>query len=155
MAFRVKQQVAGLEITMQKISRVHVLETLQALVNDVLLVDIFQDVRSNDGMQVSVHKVEDKIDVAIIFGTNRVLQANNVLVTVQFLQKDNLSEGPLGIRGILESVKILLERDNFLGTLVNSLPHDTVGTFTEFLNDLVLLKNVSFDFLRHFFRIKI
>ena len=140
---------------MQKIRRVHVFETLQALVNDVLLVDIFEDVRSNDGMQVSVHKVEDEIDIAIILGTNRVLQANNVLVTVQFLQKDYLSEGPLGIGGILECVEVLLECDNLLGTLVNGLPHDTVGTFTEFLNDLVLFKHVSFDFLCHFFRIKI
>jgi hypothetical protein len=40
-ALRVQQQVARLQVAVQDLSRVHVLQALQHLVNDVLLVDVF------------------------------------------------------------------------------------------------------------------
>lgn len=113
---------------MEKIGRVHVLQTLETLVNDVLLVYVLENVCSNDRVQVSVHKVEHEVDVAIVLGSDCVLQSNDVLVAIQLLQKDDLAEGPLRIGGILESVEVLLQGDDLLGPLVNGLPDNTVRT---------------------------
>ena len=51
----------------------HVLETLQTLVDNVLLVDVFQNVGSDDSVQVSVHEIEHQVDVAVVFSTDDVL----------------------------------------------------------------------------------
>lgn len=111
---------------MQQVGRVHELQALQVLVDDVLLVDVFEDVGSDDRMQVSIHEVEDEVDIAVIFSSNHILQPDNVLVACQLLQKDNLAKYPLGISRVLESVKVLLESDNLFGSLVDGLPDDTV-----------------------------
>jgi hypothetical protein len=37
----------------------HVLQALENLVDDILLMDVFEDVSSNDGVKIGVHKVED------------------------------------------------------------------------------------------------
>ena len=71
-------------------------------------------------------------------------------MAIQLLQKHNLSEGPLGISGILEGIEILLQSNNFLGSFIDGFPNDTVGTLTKLLENLVLFQNVSFDFFSHF-----
>ena len=86
----------------------HVLETLEALVDDVLFVDIFQDVGSNNRVQISVHKVEHKVNISIVLRTNHILKSNNVLVSIQFLQKYYFTESPLGVSCILESIEVFL-----------------------------------------------
>jgi len=108
----------------------HVLHALQYLVDDVLFVDIFEDVSTDDGMQVGVHEVEDKVDVAIIFGANYILEPNNVLMACQLLQKDDLSEGSLSVGSILECVEVLLEGANLFCPFVNRLPHDTISSLS-------------------------
>ena len=115
---------------MQQVRRVHKLQALQVLVDDVLLVDVLKDVGSDDGMQVCVHEVEDEVDVAIIFSSNHILQSDDVLVASQLLQKDNLAKSPLRIRCILESVKVLFESNDFFGSLVDGLPDDAVGSLS-------------------------
>ena len=108
----------------------HVFHALQHLVNDVLFVDIFEDVSTDDGMQVGVHEVEDKVDVAIVFGANYILEPNNVLMAGQLLQKDDLAEGALGVSSILECVEVLLEGNNLFRPFVDRLPHDTIGSLS-------------------------
>ena len=115
---------------MQEVSRVHVLQAFQVLVDDVLLVDVFEDVGSDNSMQVSIHEIEDEVDIAIVLRANHILKPNNVLVTRQLLQKDDFTERALRICCILESVEILLQSDNLLGTLVNCLPDNTIGSLT-------------------------
>ena len=115
---------------MQKIRRVHVLQAFQDLVDDVLLVDIFEDVGTDDSVKISVHEVEDEVNVTIVFSADYVLKANNVLVTSQLLQEDDLAERALRISGVLESVEVLLEGDNLFGALVDGLPHDTVRSLS-------------------------
>lgn len=58
---------------MEKLSRVHVLQALETLVNNVLLVNVLQNVGSDNSMKVGIHEVEDQVDVAIILSTNYVL----------------------------------------------------------------------------------
>ena len=63
----------------------HVLQALENLVDDILLMDVFEDVSSNDGVKIGVHKVEDEVNVAIVFSSDNILKSDNVLVTGQFL----------------------------------------------------------------------
>ena len=128
----------------------HVFQTFETLVDNVLFVNVFQNVSSYNSMQVRIHKIKHKVNVPIIFCSYSILQPNYILVTRQFLQKYNLTECPLSIGSILESIEVLLECYNFLGPFVDGLPHNTVSTFTQFLNDFVFLENVGLDFFRHF-----
>ena len=59
MALGVQQQVTWLQISVQQVGRVHILETLQHLVDDVLLVDVLKDVGPDNSMHICVHEVED------------------------------------------------------------------------------------------------
>ena len=115
---------------MKQIGGVHVLQALQDLIDDILLVDVFEDVGSDDGVEVSVHEVEHQVDVSVIFRPDHILKTNDVLVSGEFLKENDLSEGALGIGGVLERVKVLLECNDFLGTLVNRLPYNTISTLT-------------------------
>lgn len=81
-------------------------------------------------MQISVHEIEDKVDVPIIFSSNHILQSNNVFVSRQFLQENDFSESSLGVRRILKRIKVLFQRHNFFRSLVNCFPDDAVCTFT-------------------------
>ena len=108
----------------------HVLQALEHLVDDILLMDVFEDVSSNDGVKIRVHKVEDEVNVAIIFSSDDVLKSDNILVAGQFLQENDLTEGALGVSGILEGVEVFLERDDFLGALVDCLPDNSVGALS-------------------------
>ena len=92
--------------------------------------DILEDVGPDDSMQVSIHEIEHEVDITIVFGSNHVLQSDYILMTRQLLQKDNLAEGPLGIRSILESVEVLLQSNDLLRPLINGLPDDTVGSLS-------------------------
>jgi len=93
-------------------------------------VDVFEDVGTDDGVQVGVHEVEHEVDVTIVLSADHVLKTDYVFVPSQLLQEDDLAEGALSIRGVLESVEVLFERDDFLGALVNRLPDDAVGSLT-------------------------
>ena len=126
MTLRVEKQIARLQISVQQVCRVHELEAFQVLVDDVLLVDVLQDVGSDNGMQVSIHEVEYEVNIAIIFSSDHILQSDYIFVAGQFLQKDDLTKSSLGICGVLKSVEVLFKSDNFLSSLINGLPDDTV-----------------------------
>ena len=81
-------------------------------------------------MQISVHEVEDQVNIPVVFSAYHILQPNNVLMASQLLQENNLTESSLGICRVLKGIEVLLEGDNLLRPLVNSFPHDTVGTLT-------------------------
>lgn len=108
----------------------HVLEAFEYLVDNVLLVDILEDVCTNHSVQISVHKVEHQVDVAVIFSTHHILESDDVFVTGEFLQENDLAEGTLSIRRILESIEVLLQRNNLLRPLVNCLPDNTVSSLS-------------------------
>lgn len=52
MAVRVEEEVRRLDIPVDELGRVHVIERLEELVDDVLLVDLLEDARADDGVQV-------------------------------------------------------------------------------------------------------
>ena len=106
----------------------HELQAFQHLINDVLLVNVLEDVGSNDSMKISIHEIEDEVYISIVFGSYNILQANNVLVARQLLQEDDFPECTLSICCVLECIKVLLQRHDVLCLLVDGLPNDTVGT---------------------------
>ena len=108
----------------------HVLQALKHLIDDILLVDVFEDIGTDDGVEIGIHKVEDEVDVTIVFSSDHVLKADDVLVTGQLLEEDDLTEGALGVGGVLEGVEVLLQRDDFFGALVNGLPDNAVSALT-------------------------
>lgn len=81
MAFCVEEEVGWFQISVKNLSGVEVLKTLEQLVDDVLLVDGFQDVGSYDSVQVGVHEVEDQINVFVVLSPNGVLQSNDVFMS--------------------------------------------------------------------------
>ena len=65
---------------MENISRVEILETFQDLVDDVLFVDLFENVSSDDSVKVDFHCIEYQIYVSVILRSNYVEQTDNVLM---------------------------------------------------------------------------
>lgn len=90
--------------------------------------DVFQDVGPDYSVQISVHKVEHQVDISIVFSSHHILEANDVLVPSQLLQENDLTEGSLGVCCVLESIEILLQSHDFLSTLINSFPHNTISS---------------------------
>ena len=80
MALRVEEQVAGFEVSVEETGGVHVLQTFKHLVDDILLVDVFQDVGSDNCMKVCVHEVEHEVDVFVILCSDHVLQSNDIFM---------------------------------------------------------------------------
>jgi hypothetical protein len=44
----------------------HVLQTFEDLVDDVLLMDIFENVGSDNSVQVSLHKVKNQVNISVV-----------------------------------------------------------------------------------------
>ena len=59
-------------------------------------------------MQICIHKVKYKINVSIIFSSDNILKADDILMTVKFLQKYDFSESSLCVCCVLESIKAFL-----------------------------------------------
>ena len=108
----------------------HIFKTLQVLIDDILLVDIFEDVGTDYCVKIGIHEVEDKIDITVVFSANDILQSNDVLVTRKLLQENNLAERSLSISSILEGIEIFLERYNFFCPFIDGLPDNTVGSLS-------------------------
>ena len=47
MALRVEEEVAGFEISVKEVGRVHIFEAFEALIDNILFVDVFKDVCSD------------------------------------------------------------------------------------------------------------
>ena len=52
-ALRIQEQVGGLQITMDDPTTVHIFQGLQKLVDDVLFMDIFEDIGTDNSMEIS------------------------------------------------------------------------------------------------------
>ena len=59
----VEENVRRLDVSVQHLPRMHELQRLQELVDDVLLMDLFENVRTNHGVQVRFHIIGDQINV--------------------------------------------------------------------------------------------
>ena len=131
---------------MQQVSGVQVLQSLEYLVNDVLLVHFFQDPGPDYLVEVRFHELEHQVNVSVVFRTQNVEQSDDILM-VQLLQKHNLAERPLGVCVVLERGEDLLESDYFVSFPVDRLPDDPVRALADALDYLVLPQHVLVDLL--------
>jgi hypothetical protein len=112
MTFRIEQQVTRLQISVEQIGRVHIFQTFEALINDVLLVDILENICSDNGVQICIHEIKNKVNISIILRPDYVLKSNDVFMTVQLLQEDDFSKCPLSIGCVLKGIEVFLERND-------------------------------------------
>lgn len=85
-----------LYVTMQQLSGMHILQSLEELVHNILLVYLFKNVGSDNCMKVCLHVVENKVYVPVIFG----LQDRPEPATINraFLARERPSKVPLSLR---------------------------------------------------------
>ena len=69
-----KESLCYLNVAVEQRGRVHILEGSEDLVHDVLLVDLFQDVGSDDSVQVGLHVLKNKVDVAVVLSLQNIQQ---------------------------------------------------------------------------------
>lgn len=92
-------------------------------------------------VQIGLHELEHEVDVLVIFCAEDLVELDHILV-VELLEKHYLAVGALRIGRVLESIEDLLEGQHFLGFLVFDLPDLTVGSATDFLDDLIPFEDV-------------
>lgn len=65
---------------MNKLSRVEIFESLGQLVHNKSDVYVLQNTLANNIVEVSLHVLEDQIDVFVILGSDNCVQLDNVLM---------------------------------------------------------------------------
>ena len=65
--------------------------TIEILVKDISLMDVFHYVCSNDGMKVGFHEIKYQVDVFVIFSFKDIDKGHNVGMTVQLLKENHLA----------------------------------------------------------------
>lgn len=69
---------------------------------------------------------------------------------LDLVEEHDLAIGALGVGGVLECVKIFFEGVDCFVFLVDYFPYNTIGSAADFLDNLISLKNVRFDFVVSF-----
>ena len=100
-------------------------------------------------MKISLHEIEYEINVFIILCTDKVLQSDNVGVSVQFSKKNNLSKGSLGIGCILKGIKNLFDGNNIFCLFIDGLPDNSIGSLSQLLKYLKFVEDMWLNFFRH------
>lgn len=62
------------------VGRMDVLQSFQDLVDHVLLVDLLEDIASNDRMQVDLHELEHQVQVVRVLSPDQSVELHDVLV---------------------------------------------------------------------------
>ena len=52
--------------------------------------NILHDICSDNGVQISLHKIEDKINIFVILCFEYVLKGNDIGMTIELLKEDDL-----------------------------------------------------------------
>ena len=130
---------------MNEAAAVEIVEATEELPDDVALVNVLEDVRTDDGVDIALQKFEDNVKVEIVHGLVDGKKLDNARVTLHLLQKADLAECALGVGRVPEGAKNLLQGHDLVRHLVNGLPHNAVGALPDLLHDLVPLKDVLVD----------
>lgn len=129
---------------------VEVVESEEELINYVLFMYFFESSFVDCVIEVSVHELEDEVNVAGWEGGENLVEFDDVWV-VDLFEDGDLSESPLGVGAVLEGFKDLFKREEFGGFVwFGDLPNVAVGTRAEFLQYFVPFGNVVvYFFLAH------
>ena len=98
--------------------------------------DVLHDVCSYDRVQVGLHEVEHQVDVLIVLCFQDVEERDDIGMSVEFLQEDDLdmgkmylSVGALCIGGVLECVEDFLQCHCLSCLLVYCFPDHPICAF--------------------------
>ena len=106
-AILVYQNVGWFEIPMDKLRTVYILQCLGYLVDHILFMFFFENVLSDDSMQVYLHEVKNYVDILLVVRLEDVAHFDYVSV-LELPQVKYFSVGPLGISGMLEGIEYFL-----------------------------------------------
>lgn len=155
----------------------HVFQTFQNLINNVLFMNIFKYIGSNYCVEICFHVFKYEVNVFIIISADHIVQLYYILV-LQLLEEHYLAKCSLGICCVLKSIENFFEGESFFCLSFNNskfnkmvtflfflfflmekllflLKDYTVGAFPEFLNNFVLFNYVLFDLFCHYFNNKL
>lgn len=95
--------------------------------------NLFENIRLDDGMKVDLHIFENEIDITIIVGLQDIQQANDILMVmgIELLQEHDLAKGALCVGRILKGIEDLLQGDRTTSGTIDGLPNDTVSLTTK------------------------
>ena len=99
-------------------------------------------------MEISLHVLENHIQVPLIRGWVGALQSNDVGVQ-EVLQEDHLSICPLRISHVTERFKHLLEGHCFACRFIHRLPNNSVGSLTNLLGERISLQDLTLNLVSH------
>ena len=134
---------------MDDLGGVKVFHGLEELVHDVAVVEILEYFLADSVVEISLHELEDQVEVLVVVSLDDVVEANHVGV-VQLVQIANLSVGPLCIDRVLKSVEDLFQSQGLTSPAVCHLPNVPIGPRTHFLHQRVTCQHVLLHFLAHF-----
>ena len=121
----VDEDVGGLDVAVDEVGGVQVVEGLGDLVGDEAAVLLLEEVLADERVEVDVHEFEEDVDVLVAGRANDLPQLHDVGVA-EALQEHDLAVGALGVRGVLEGVEVLLQREALPRLPLHHLPHDPV-----------------------------
>lgn len=137
---------------MDEVGVVKEIDGFGELIDDILFVPLLQIGRfavfANERMEIYIHMFKDKVDVLIIFCTDRAFKANDVRM-LQLPEEHDLSIGTLRIGGVRKSIEVLLQSLDLLALPVNNLPNMAICATTDLLDHLIVLKDVGFYLICH------
>jgi len=85
----------------------------------------YVDCRKGGGRKLT-HELKDEIDIFVVLSAYNIVQSNDVWMISKLLQEHDLSERPLGICLVTESIEDLLQCDNLARFLIDRLPNNAV-----------------------------
>lgn len=104
-------------------------------------------------MQICFHVIKYQINVFVVLCFDDIEKSNDVLMSIQFLQKHNLSKGSLCISSIVKSIKYFFQSNNlhkytctvfnFLSTAFQTIPYAPLPNFYMISNFLAICGSIS------------
>jgi len=146
---RIDENIAGFKISMDDLSRMEILHSLENLIHYVPIMQILQNFLTNSVVEISLHKFEYQIEIFVILGTDDIMQLDDVGVR-QFMQIHDLAIGPLSVDRMLERIKYFFKSQGLVRLSVCHLPNVAVCSGAHFFCEGVTSQHVMFDFFRHF-----
>ena len=89
--------------------------------------EYFSSCPSAPAVNLLTHELEHEVEVPVVGGLVEVEQGDDVGVSPEGPQVDDLAVRPLCVGAVLERVEDLLHRDSLLCVAVERLPHDAVS----------------------------
>ena len=117
---------------MNDVGFMQVLNSFDQLINNVTIVEIFEDFLSNSIVEICFHELKDQVQIFIILGSNNSVQFYNIF-TINLVKKDDFAIGTLSVSGVLKGIEYIFYSKEFTCFNLINFPDMSVGTTVKFL----------------------